>query len=267
MIASFLHSFVFIKTRKTGGTSVEIVLSSWCGPDDIVTPIEPEDEVMRARYGGAPHNYLDNPRLEAAYVEAIRSEDEERMRLVYRRIRQRHSLRLALRALDVGAIAARLRPKASRRLALRNHTKAATAQRTLPRGFWDRAFTFSVDRHPYEKAISLTYWCRDRDAALAREPFESTLERIVNGGRYANHPFYMKDGRLLVDEVFRTEEMWDRIAELGLRISRTIPDPLPRAKGAQRTDRRPARDILSPAQRGRIQEVCAAEFDLLGYER
>ena len=267
MIASFRHGFVFIKTRKTGGTSVEIVLSSWCGPDDVVTPIEPEDELLRAQYGGAPRNYLDSRRLEDAYLEAIRSGDAERIRRVHRRIRQRQSLRLALKSLDVGALAAQVTPGTRRRLALRNHTKAETARRALPTGFWEQAYTFSVDRHPYEKAVSMTYWIRDRDAASAREPFETTLGRVVAGGRYANYPFYMKDGRPLVDAVFRTEDMWDRIAELARRLGQEIPDPLPRAKAGQRKDPRPAREILSPEQRGRIQEVCAAEFELLGYQR
>jgi hypothetical protein len=266
VIASFHHGFVFIKTRKTGGTSVEIVLSAWCGPDDIVTPIAPEDEVVRARYGGAPRNYLHDPRLETEYVDAIRSGDLDTIRRVHQGIRRRQSLPLALRAVDVNAVAGHLLRKARGRLAFRNHTKAAAARRALPQGFWERALTFCVDRHPYEKAVSMTYWRRGADAALAREPFEATLERIVESGRYANHPFYMKDGQLLVDEVYRHEEMWAQIAKLGRRIGRTLPDPLPHAKGAQRADRRPAREILSPAQRGRIQEVCAAEFELLGYE-
>lgn len=57
MIASFQHNFIFIKTVKTGGTSVEIVLSSWCSGRDICTPITPEDEVARAAFGGKPMNF------------------------------------------------------------------------------------------------------------------------------------------------------------------------------------------------------------------
>jgi len=33
-----------------------------------------------------------------------------------------------------------------------------------------------------------------------------------------------------------------------------------------RTDRRPARDILTKAQKETIYETCKPEFDLLGYE-
>ena len=55
MIASHAHRFVFVKTRKTAGTSLEIALSRHCGPDDIVTRISPADEELpRRRRGSAP---------------------------------------------------------------------------------------------------------------------------------------------------------------------------------------------------------------------
>lgn len=57
MIASHAHRFVFVKTRKTAGTSLEIALSRHCGPDDLVTRISPEDEELRAAAGGVgPQN-------------------------------------------------------------------------------------------------------------------------------------------------------------------------------------------------------------------
>ncbi|MBR9651487.1 hypothetical protein [Thalassovita aquimarina] len=48
-IISFEHQFVFIKTTKTAGTSIEIDLSSVVGDDDIVTPIYPPDPRHRPR--------------------------------------------------------------------------------------------------------------------------------------------------------------------------------------------------------------------------
>ncbi len=38
MIISHKHKFIFIKTRKTAGTSVEYNLAKYLGPNDIITP-------------------------------------------------------------------------------------------------------------------------------------------------------------------------------------------------------------------------------------
>lgn len=57
VIVSHEHGFVFIKTRKTAGTSVELTLSRLCGPDDVITAVSPEDEELRGSLGGrGPQN-------------------------------------------------------------------------------------------------------------------------------------------------------------------------------------------------------------------
>lgn len=40
-IVSFKHHFIFIKTRKTAGTSIEAHLANQCADEDIVTPLYP----------------------------------------------------------------------------------------------------------------------------------------------------------------------------------------------------------------------------------
>jgi hypothetical protein len=58
MIISHRHEFIFLKTRKTAGTSLEIGLSEYCGPDDIITPIWAGDEPLREELGfPGPQNY------------------------------------------------------------------------------------------------------------------------------------------------------------------------------------------------------------------
>ncbi|MEZ5997558.1 MAG: hypothetical protein R3B98_02565 [Hyphomonas sp.] len=50
-IVSFSRSFIFVKTTKTAGTSIEVHLARHCGLEDIVTPIFPEVS------GHQPRNY------------------------------------------------------------------------------------------------------------------------------------------------------------------------------------------------------------------
>jgi hypothetical protein len=64
MILSVQRKFIFLKTSKTAGTSLEIALSKYALPDDIVTPINPVDEEIRRNLGHAgPQNYLAPPGL------------------------------------------------------------------------------------------------------------------------------------------------------------------------------------------------------------
>jgi hypothetical protein len=51
-IISFSHNFIFIKTHKTAGTSIEVHLGQECADQDIVTPIYPENPTH------TPRNYM-----------------------------------------------------------------------------------------------------------------------------------------------------------------------------------------------------------------
>lgn len=47
MIISYTHRFIFIKPRKTAGSTVELALSPFLAPGDIATPLEPGEEPLR----------------------------------------------------------------------------------------------------------------------------------------------------------------------------------------------------------------------------
>lgn len=55
---------IFIKTKKVGGTSFEIALSKFCGPDCIIAPIGRQDEDIRKQLGfRGPQNHTRSERI------------------------------------------------------------------------------------------------------------------------------------------------------------------------------------------------------------
>jgi hypothetical protein len=58
VIISHKYRFIFVKTLKTAGTSIEVFLSRHCGPDDVITPILPHVEPHRPRNHDGFFNHM-----------------------------------------------------------------------------------------------------------------------------------------------------------------------------------------------------------------
>ena len=57
-IVNHKYKFIFIKTKKTAGTSMEISLSKFCNNKDTITLIKSSDEILRKKLKfQGPTNY------------------------------------------------------------------------------------------------------------------------------------------------------------------------------------------------------------------
>lgn len=240
MIASYSEGFIFIKTKKTASTSVEIVLSGWCSGRDVCTRLTAEDEIIRRDYGCGPRNFCRDPELEQLHLETISGGEVDEIARSNRMLRNHM----------------RFRP----------HQSAMAVREELP-DLWAKAFRFTISRHPYEVAVSQAFWKLSRRHGGDAAKWEEVLESIVETGAYANHELYMEEGQLLVDEVLAFERLWSELGQIAERLGKPFPDSPPRAKTSHRVDRRPAAEILTQSQKSRIAERCRVEFELMGYQR
>ena len=234
-IVSYLNNYIFIKTKKTGGTTVEMTLAPSCGPQDVITPLNGPEELLRGKGEPLCRNFASSQEVET-------------------------SLRAAMIAKDRSAPL--IRKRVDKNSDFFTHMTAADVKRLVAPDFWDQSTKITIERHPYEKAVSRAYFNYQND-----QPFEQYLDTVVSEGRYASYRFYTVEGKVVVDDFLKLETLHEDLTRVGKKLGVSIPDQLVHAKGRRRIDKRPAREILTSAQKDKIYEVCQLEFDLLGYQR
>jgi hypothetical protein len=226
VIISHQHKFIFIKTEKTAGTSVEIALSRFCGDEDVITPVTPEDEAIRRSVGGrGPQNYL---------IPFSAYTPKDWGRLVLRRRRARFF----------------------------NHASARFIRDHIPEECWRSYFKFCFARNPWDKVVSWYYWRHPGEP----RPTLTEFVRSGRADTIRSFDLYAIGGSGVADRVCRFENLEQEVAEVARIIGLPAPLALPKAKAGYRANGKGYRDVLSPQDRDGIANAYAREIAHLGYE-
>jgi len=221
------YRYIFIRTKKTAGTSLEIALSKFCGPEDVLTTIHPADEEKRQKLGHrGPQNYK-------VHVPLIC------------KILARLKLYSLIHVKD-----------------FKEHCTAEQIRRNVSKKIWNSYFKFCIERNPYDKAISRYYWKTKKDDP--RPPLTQFLADS-EPQTLSNWHIYTIDNKIAADLVIRYETLHEDLVRLAERLRLPGEISLPNAKVSTRKDRRHYSQVLSEADRDRIEEVCANEISTLGY--
>ncbi|WP_300515145.1 sulfotransferase family 2 domain-containing protein [Aliiroseovarius sp.] len=234
MIISHKHQFIFMKTTKTAGTSIEIGLSRYCGPQDVLTPIHPaEDEQTRVSRGwGTARNHG------GAFLPFTRAD-------VYR------------------LVLARQRP-----VRFWNHMPATTVRARLGRARWNSYFKFAVSRHPLEVMVSL--YRMECSRGQVDVPFAKWLDTNARRVRY-NFNMLKVDGALAMDRLVRFSHLTEDLNRVSSYLG--LCEPLGdlvlgiRAKPAPEDQQRGPLELYHETDRG-AAAVCneaAEEIAHMGY--
>jgi len=129
LIISHKYKFIFIKTVKTAGTSLEVYYSQFAGGSDVLSPVFPHESHH------LPRNYLGliNPFKERKkYGFTLRN-----------RIKEAFLLRKFY-----------------------NHIPAYLVRERVPKPIWNSYFKFCVERNPWDKSVSHFYMMKKRNPAI-----------------------------------------------------------------------------------------------------
>lgn len=227
MIISHKHRFIFIKTAKTAGSSLEIALSKYLGPRDVLTPLLVDDEAIRSDLGYVkPQNYF----------------------VPYRRYTKMDWARLGLMF---------------KRREYPSHAPAHFVRQYIGEDVWGSYFKFAFERNPWDKVISAAWW--RGNGSTDKKALSRYIESGAENG-LAGFDLYSINGCIAVDRVFRFEDMQASLAELAERTGLPEVPTMPFAKRDHRKDRTHYRDVLSPKAAEVVRRAYAREIAHFGYE-
>lgn len=253
MVISHKHKFIFIKTTKVGGTSLELLLDGLCGPEDVFTPHWHPVE------GYTPRNHSGwfNPFPELLKLWRHESELPKEYRAwVSKMFWAREKYHESLPAWQLRC--------------------------RLPDRIWKGYYKFTIERNPWDKAISRYYhskgvyepkYGRELSMDSWLDYFEKRISQPAVTKAWGseapyNYTRYVDPwtDEVLVDKICRYETLEQDLKEVFAHVGLRWPGAVPRvAKTGYRTDRRPYQEVLTDQQRDRIAIACAKEIALLGY--
>ena len=198
MIVSHKHRFIFLKTKKTAGTSIELALCRLCGPEDIITPVTPEDEKLRDGLGPQNwrrHSWWGSPRP----------------------IWKRRWFKLG--PPDYGYY---------------NHMVAAEVADYIGPEIWSSYFKFAFDRNPWDRQVSHYHF---RHRGWRRPPTFTEFLDKDRRARLNNYEIYSLGGTPCVDFLGRFENLTEDLARALKAVGIDEKLQLPRAKASHRPPR------------------------------
>ena len=233
-IVSHQYELIFLKPRKTAGTSIERALTGILGPEDwIATSTENEPLALRP---------FVTPNLTMRAFPA-----EQALKRLLRRV-------------------------GSKPMRLREHMPAEAVRALVGPDRWARYRKVSVVRDPWARLMSLWRWRARRDGIdvdferflAAIESGQREREKAVGARRWSNLPFYAIDGQPVLDHVLRFENLAEDFSRMQRDVGLADTGPLPHLKALDGRREDPA-GSLTPDQIERIGALCAQEIGWFGY--
>jgi len=239
MIVSHSRKFIFLKTRKTAGTSLEIALSKYCGPEDVLAPLDVDEDLRQRVSGRGKQNYA-RPFRDLTPVQMYRylSRGQEEMLFT-------------------------------------EHMTAIAAMKRLSPEVWDSYFKFTIVRNPFDRMVSRFFWSMKARPDLRGDWHVETLEQFLRyRAEFVNENWliYTRGDEILVDDVVRYESFEADLGRISQRIGldHNIYEDMRaiRAKG----DFRPANGEKKPAARigpneaAIIERLCFKEIEAFRYD-
>jgi len=227
---------------------MEIALSNYLGKQDIITPINLEEEILRYKKTGIfPKNYSSSKKEEKKYNRYIKSLAEKKLsKKVLNNLEKNKEERF-------------------KKMIFFNHISGLKIKKLINKKIWSNYFKFTIERNPYDKAISFMFFANrfKKVKSLQKE-----TNKTIKLKKYLNYPLYMNNNkRKIVDYIINYNLLKKDIKYVEKKINLNISKFYLKTKNYTRKDKRHYSKLLTPKQMKRIYNDAKVEFNLMNYKR
>lgn len=228
MIISHRYRFIFIKTHKTAGSSMEMALGPLCGEEDIIAPMESNAATE------IPRNFHEDTWIGRSYATS---------RLM-RKCIKRHSPLLGGWFYE--------------------HMPATRVRELVGEDIWNSYYKFCYERNPWAKVVSYYHWKKfgqNRKLPPFREYVLEHTKRLPLDAR-----LYFDGNQCLMDEVFDFDDFQTTFSALWERLGIPFKGPMPREKTNINLQAANYRGHFDQETREKISVCYEREIELMGYQ-
>jgi hypothetical protein len=230
MILSHEHKFIYVKTYKTGSTSIEAALSGVCGPRDVIT--EASEQLRGVRQKSAQNFRLEHPAVPK--------------RPLWRRL--------------LGRPERHYHPS----IGYYEHMPAWRIRLYAGDQIWRSYFKFSFERNPWDRQVSWYHYKTKSRSGTTRPSFDE-FNRDRKRAWVENWELYTIDGSIAVDYVGRYETLANDfeavLGHVGLKGQVSLPK-----ENVSKTRDRDYRGYYTDESRAMIGAWYAPEIEEFAYE-
>lgn len=225
MIISHKYKFIFIKTRKTAGTSIELYLSKFCSKNDILTPIHPPEK------GHRPRNYrgIFNPIKEGS---------------------------LKYYNFPYSPIKNFVKGKK-----FFNHIPAVYVKSRIPSSMWKNYYVFCFERNPWDKTLSHFRMIKSRvSGEFTLDDYFEKVFFCYNFPQYMDK----KQEKVIVDHICKYESINSELQKVFKKLKVPFKGSL-QTFAKKSSSGKNYRDVFTDEQAMLIEQKFEKEIELHGY--
>lgn len=243
VIISHIHKFIYIKTRKTASTSIQVLLAKFCGKDDIITPLNKPTTEEGFLYNKKARNYKSITSLLKILKYQIKYQLQYKSQI---------NLSSSLKFFNKQ----KLRLFLSRFV---SHMSAEKVKIKVGTNIWNNYFKFTFERNPWDKALS------SYDRRQPKLPFNEWIKTFSLNLRSQplNFPLYSINGKLGMDFVGKYENLYEDLKVIFEKLNLTLRN-LPQERVGRR-NKEDYRRYYNDNSKKIIEKFYKQEIELMGY--